>query len=66
MMTEETAEQIRLRQAEHARMMKIRMTRPEDVVRRRQRQRSLITAGLLFAFVVLVFAISVAKIKLNW
>jgi len=64
--TNETFEQIRLRKAEEARMMKIRMTRPEDVVRQRQRQRSLITAGLLFGFVILVFAISVAKIKLNW
>ncbi len=42
------------------------MTRPEDVVRQRQRQRSMITAALLGAFVILVFAISVAKIKLNW
>ncbi|MEO6247776.1 MAG: hypothetical protein ABIO85_04235 [Sphingomicrobium sp.] len=65
-MTEETAEQVRLRQAEHARMLKIRMTRPEDVARQRQRQRSLITALLLGAFVVLVFGISVAQIKLNW
>jgi hypothetical protein len=65
-MNEETIEQVRARQAEHARMMNIRMTRPEDVIRQRQRQRSIITASLLGAFVVLVFAISVAKIKLNW
>jgi len=65
-MKEETVEEVRLRQAEHARMLKVRMTRPEDVVRKRQRQRSLITAGLLFGFVILVFGISVAKIKLNW
>jgi hypothetical protein len=64
--TNETFEQIRLRKAEEARMMKIRMIRPEDVIRQRQRQRSLITAGLLSGFVILVFAISVAKIKLNW
>jgi len=65
-MKEETVEEVRLRQAEHARMLKVRMTRPEDVVRKRQRQRSLITAALLFGFVILVFGISVAKIKLNW
>ena len=65
-MKEETIQEVRERQAEHARMMKIRMTRPEDVVRQRQRQRSIITASLLGAFVILVFAISVAKIKLNW
>ncbi|MEO7378803.1 MAG: hypothetical protein ABIV23_01900 [Sphingomicrobium sp.] len=47
-------------------MLKIRMTRPEDVARKRQRERSLITAALLGGFVILVFAISVAKIKLNW
>ena len=65
-MTNETVEQLRLRQAEEARLLNIRMTRPEDVVRERQRQRSLITAALLGAFVILVFAISIAKIKLNW
>jgi len=65
-MKEETVEEVLLRQAEHARMLKVRMTRPEDVVRKRQRQRSLITAALLFGFVILVFGISVAKIKLNW
>jgi len=64
--TNETVEQLRLRQAEEARLLNIRMTRPEDVVRERQRQRSLITAALLGAFVILVFAISIAKIKLNW
>ena len=47
-------------------MMRIRMTRPEDAVRQRQRQRSLITALLLFGFVALMFAISIAKIHLNW
>lgn len=39
---------------------------PDDLIRKRQRERSYITAGLLFGFVILVFAISVAKIKLNW
>lgn len=42
------------------------MTPPEDLIRKRQRERSLLTALLLGGFVVLVFAISVAKIKLNW
>ena len=66
MMSNETAEQVRLRQAEHARMLHVRMTRPEDAMRKRQRERSLLTALLLGAFVLLVFGISVAKIKLNW
>ena len=35
-------------------------------MRKRQRERSLLTALLLGAFVLLVFGISVAKIKLNW
>ena len=39
---------------------------PEELIRKRQRERALLTAVLLVAFVVLVFAISVAKIKLNW
>jgi hypothetical protein len=39
---------------------------PNAALRKRQRDRSLITAALLFGFVALVFAISVAKIKLNW
>ena len=42
------------------------MTPPDELIRKRQRERSLITALLLGGFVVLVFAISVAKIKLNW
>ena len=42
------------------------MTPPEELIRKRQRERSLLTALLLGGFVVLVFAISVAKIKLNW
>lgn len=47
-------------------MLRTRMIRPEDAARSRQRERSLITALLLGGFVVLVFAISIAKIKLNW
>ena len=65
-MTGETPEQVRERQALHARMLKVRMTRPEDAYRKRQRERSMIMALLLGGFVVLVFAISIAKIKLNW
>ena len=42
------------------------MTPPEELIRKRQRERSLLTALLLGGFVVLVFAISVAKIRLNW
>lgn len=41
------------------------MTRPEDEVLRRQRERSRIMAWLLGAFVVLVFLITMAKIGLN-
>jgi hypothetical protein len=62
----ESPEEYQARQVETARLLKIRMDRPENPVRKRQRERSLITAGLLAAFVVLVFLISVAKIKLNW
>ncbi|MFN2473621.1 MAG: hypothetical protein ABR588_06840 [Sphingomicrobium sp.] len=42
------------------------MTPPEELIRKRQRERALITALLLGAFVVLVFGISIAKMKLNW
>ena len=42
------------------------MSGHDDLIRKRQRERSIITALLLGAFVVLVFAISIAKIKLNW
>ena len=42
------------------------MIPPEDMIRKRQKERSLLTALLLFGFIVLVFGISVAKIKLNW
>ncbi len=62
----ETPEEYRARQIETARLLKRRLLRPEDRVQKRQRERSLITASLLIGFVVLVFMISVAKIKLNW
>ena len=62
----ETTEEYRARQIETARLLKLRLLRPEDRVQKRQRERSLITASLLIGFVVLVFMISVAKIKLNW
>ena len=39
---------------------------PEELIRKRQRERSLVTALLLGAFVILVFAISIAKMKMNW
>jgi hypothetical protein len=41
------------------------MTRPEDEVVRRQRERAKLMAWLLGAFVVLLFLITVAKIGLN-
>jgi cytochrome c oxidase assembly protein Cox11 len=42
------------------------MTRPEDeVIRARQRERAKILAWILGAFVVLMFAITIAKIGLN-
>jgi hypothetical protein len=62
----ETPEEYQARQVETARLMKLRLQRPEDPIRKRRRERSIITAVLLGAFVVLVFGISVAKIKLNW
>jgi hypothetical protein len=39
------------------------MPKDEDLVRARQRSRSLIMALLLGAFAILMFAISIAKIK---
>ena len=42
------------------------MSQPDDLIRKRQRERSLIMALLLGGFVILVFAISIAKIKINW
>jgi cytochrome c oxidase assembly protein Cox11 len=42
------------------------MTKPEDeVIRARQRERAKILAWILGAFVVLMFAITIAKIGLN-
>ena len=41
------------------------MTRPEDEVVRRQRERARLMAWLLGAFVVLMFAITIAKMGLN-
>lgn len=38
----------------------------QGLVRKRQRERALLTALLLGAFVILVFGISIAKIRLNW
>ena len=42
------------------------MIPPEELIRKRQRERALLTALLLGAFVVLVFGISIAKIRMNW
>ena len=42
------------------------MSAHDDLIRKRQRERSMIMALLLGGFVILVFAISIAKIKLNW
>ena len=41
------------------------MTRPEDEVVRRQRERARLMAWLLGAFVVLMFAITIAKMGLS-
>jgi hypothetical protein len=42
------------------------MTDPrEDEIRRRQRSRALIMAALLAAFVVLVYAVTIAKMSVN-
>jgi hypothetical protein len=42
------------------------MTQPEDeVVRKRQRERARVTAILLALFVVLMFAITIAKMTVN-
>ena len=43
------------------------MVRSEDeIIRKRQRERSRIMALLLGAFVILLFFITVAKIGINW
>ncbi len=41
------------------------MTRPEDEVVKRQRERARLMAWLLGGFVVLLFLVTVAKIGLN-
>ena len=38
----------------------------QEIIRKRQRERSRIMALLLGAFVVLLFFITVAKIGINW
>jgi hypothetical protein len=42
------------------------MTPEDEVIRKRQRERSRIMALLLGAFVILLFFITVAKIGINW
>ena len=42
------------------------MTRLEDEVIRRQRDRARITAVLLAGFVILLFFITIAKTGINW
>ena len=42
------------------------MTRLEDEIVRRQRDRARITAWLLGGFVVLLFFITIAKTGINW
>jgi len=42
------------------------MTKPEEEVVRRQRERAKIMAWLLGAFVVLLFFITMAKTGMNW
>ena len=42
------------------------MSPEDDLIRKRQRERSRIMALLLGAFVVLLFFITIAKIGINW
>ena len=42
------------------------MTQEDEIIRRRQRERSRIMALLLGAFAILLFFITVAKIGINW
>ena len=42
------------------------MTPEDEIIRRRQRERSRIMALLLGAFAILLFFITVAKIGINW
>jgi hypothetical protein len=37
----------------------------EDEIRRRQKSRAIVTAVLLVAFVVLVYAVTIAKLTVN-
>jgi hypothetical protein len=39
---------------------------PDELIRKRQRERARITALLLGAFVVLLFFITIAKTEMNW
>ena len=39
------------------------MSEPDDLLRERQRRRALVMALVLGAFVILMFAISIAKMK---
>ena len=38
----------------------------EELVRKRQRERARLTALLLGGFVVLLFFITIAKVRMNW
>jgi hypothetical protein len=42
------------------------VTQEDEIIRRRQRERSRIMALLLGAFAILLFFITVAKIGINW
>jgi hypothetical protein len=42
------------------------VTAEDEIIRKRQRDRSRIMALLLGAFVVLLFFITIAKIGINW
>jgi hypothetical protein len=42
------------------------VTQEDEIIRKRQRERSRIMALLLGAFAILLFFITVAKIGINW
>jgi hypothetical protein len=42
------------------------VSREDEVIRKRQRERARVTALLLGAFVVLLFFITIAKTGMNW
>ena len=42
------------------------MSHDDEVIRKRQRERSRVTALLLGAFVILLFFITIAKTGMNW